>query len=197
MTLRLIAGLAALALLIAGQANAEGARSKGKVAAAASAESATFATGCYLGARAGHAAVDVGALDANTATFGAALGCDYRISGSQLMIGVVGDVMASSASFGGADIDYSWSGAARGGLLLSESMYLYGLLGYTSMDGSLPAGATLKGLTFGAGLEVMVTKHISLQGEARRIDLGNDTAGAGGADATEIRLGLNWRFGAN
>ena len=170
-------------------------KAKTKAAPAVSAEAATFATGCYVGARAGHAAVDVGALDARSATFGAAVGCDYRISGSQLMIGVVGDVMASSASFGGGvDIDYSWFVGARGGLLLSESMLAYGLVGYTSADGSLPAGVSLKGLTWGGGLEVMVTKHISLQGEVRRIDLGNDTGGAGSADATELRAGINWRF---
>ncbi len=83
---------------------------------------------------------------------------------------------------GPVDVSYAMSGAVRGGLLLSESMFAYGLAGYTKWDGADP------GLVFGAGLEIMVTKHISLQGEARRVDLGS------GADATELRAGLNWRF---
>ena len=180
--------LAATALLVAGPAYAEGtARAKGKIAAAAPAASSdqiAFATGCAIGGMVGHAAINVAAADANTATFGVAADCLMVITGSKLAIGVMGDVVVPGSdlkSLGTNPPDYSWFVGFRGGLLVSDSFLVYALAGRTDWDGAD------KGMTYGAGAETLITKHISIKGEVRRVDMGD-------ADATELRLGANWRF---
>lgn len=128
------------------------------------------------------------------------LGYDHQFVGTRIVAGLMADY---SISNGGSDtlfsfnFDRSWYVGARLGGLLSDHLLAYGSLGYTSVDGSYPlvlgGSGNANGLTIGAGLEFLVTKHGALVLDYRHVDLGTPS------DVTqlsqdELRLLFKYRF---
>lgn len=205
---RVAIGLAAffLLLVIAGAwngARAEGIAKKGAVQQAQAVEAPTW-TGCYASVNLGYAtqSTEVAGIsfDAKDVTYGVGAGCDIELKGTNVVVGVMGDVDWTQAESVIASYDRSWFGGARAGLKLSPSTLFYGLVGYTSLDGSapvaLPFSTDHKGLTIGAGLETMIAANWSLKAEYRHVDLGSDLGGMVEHSQHAARLGLSYRFGA-
>ncbi len=113
----------------------------------------------------------------------------------------------------------SWTVGARAGFLAGQRTLIYGLAAYSdmSMDANItvttPGGTSVlvdhpfsrNAFTFGAGIEAMVTSHITAKLEYRgtvwsneNILLGDTTTGvrvfSSGYEQT-VRAGLSWRFG--
>ena len=158
---------------------------------------------CYAGVGLGYGiqSSDVSAEDVSLATkdmqYGIRLGCDQKLAGTNIVLGVLGDYDFQSAESAVAELDRSWFLGVRAGLLFAPSTMGYVLAGYTSLDGTFAApDMDDKGLTLGAGLETFVTKTISLTAEYRWVDLGESTLEGYNADNSMhvARVGLNLRF---
>ena len=160
-------------------------------------------TGCYLSLGLGYVSQSTEiagpvSFDAKDVTYSIGGGCDYRFKGTKLLVGLYGDYTFTNASSILADIDRAWFLGARGGVLMSDSLLAYLAVGYTSLDGSapiaLPFSADYEGLTLGAGLEAMLTKHWSLKAEYRNVDLGRDVGGVFEHSQHEFKAWLSYRF---
>jgi opacity protein-like surface antigen len=129
-------------------------------------------------------------------TLSAGLGCDLKME--RFVVGALARIEIPVNTAGNlVDADKSWSVAARAGYLLRENVMPYVLIGYESADFSL-AGIDVRrdGLMVGGGLEIALSKHISLTSEYTYTGLGS-TSALGvpvDTDAHKIRLGLSWRF---
>lgn len=151
---------------------------------------------------------------AKDAMYGVGAGCDVQVS--SFVFGVMADMDWTRADGNVAGWDKQWAASFRAGALLTPKTLLYGLVGYTRLDGSFlyDAGfvdtfkADLKGLTLGGGFEQMLKDGWAIKGEYRWVDLGDDRAPAGVSDGLadgtkivnnlhQVRLGLVYRFGAN
>lgn len=208
-------------------------------------------TGCHIGAHVGYSstntdaglnvdagwlgAASVGAdgLAASGVAFGGGVGCDYRITGSNFVLGAFGDFTRNDLDHGlSANIDlfgikakanakYSiedaWTVGGRLGYLVTESVMVYGLAGYTKADtsplsvsiaGDINGKASFKtsdldGWVVGGGVELNIADGWFVKGEYRytRYDGDNVTILPGVADLnldTEehaARVGVLYRFG--
>ena len=204
-TAALIIALAILAI----PANATNPGSAKRIAAAPVVEEPTSLnpnwSTCYAGVGIGYGIqssdISTGSGDLSLATkdvqYGIRLGCDQKLAGTNIVLGVMGDYDFQSAESAIAELDRSWFLGMRAGLLFAPSTMGYVLAGYTSLDGSFAMpDMDDKGLTLGAGLETFVTKTISLTAEGRWVDLGSSDLGGSSADNSMYvaRVGLNLRF---
>ena len=153
-------------------------------------------TGFYAGAHLGYAKETVGFGDGTSYSekevfYGAGVGYDARVEGTTIVIGLMADV--SKPNTDGAN--WAAFGGVRGGILMSPTVLMYGLAGYTKIDtdGDVLDG----GLTLGAGVEAFVTKNTSLKLEYRMLDLGDDRVSLlkdAAGDVHSLMLGVNFRF---
>ncbi len=164
-------------------------------------------TSCYVQGLAGSAistvtakADDVlpAAVSATGWTVGAGIGCDLKID--RVVIGALARVelpVDTDGTVGGVDFDKSWMVGAKLGYLLNTGLMIYGLVGYETAELSLAAiDIDKNGIVVGGGLEVMISKHLSLSAEYTNTLL-NDIGGAGlkiEPESHKARLGLTWRF---
>ena len=174
-------------------------------------------TGCYVGASVGYGWTrsefttykNEGAnLNLDEVLISPAVGCD--IQASNLVFGILADVSWSNMSSTALDADWQWFAGGRAGFLASPKTLVYGLIGYTALDGGLSFNKTspgdLKGLTYGGGIEQLISGGWSLKLEYRYVQFGDDTAqngvNDGLKDGTDIdtgthqaRFGVVYRFG--
>jgi opacity protein-like surface antigen len=155
---------------------------------------ATPWTGFYGSLGFGYSTTDVLGLEIGESTiYTAGAGYDYQFPGTKIVAGVLADYSFTSGASGIAELNGSWFVGVRLGALLSDHLLGYGTVGYTTADFS-QAPSNFEGLTLGAGAELLVTKHVSLKVDWRRVDLGS--AGFGPLEVTtdELRAFLNYRF---
>lgn len=155
-------------------------------------------TGFYIGVVGGYdtqktEVAGVLSFDASALSYGVAAGADYRIPGTGLVFGVMGDYLVNHASSAVANLDGTWSVLARGGFLISPSTLVYAGAGYTKLDASLPTSLE-KGFTAALGAEVYLLSKLSARIEYRWVDLGDDVGSMAESSMQAIRLGLNYRF---
>lgn len=133
--------------------------------------SAAMTPSCYVSATAGSSinSVEGGALPAAISasgwTVGAGLGCDIKFD--RVVIGARGSIEAPLDTDGSlVEFEKSWAAAIRLGYMVNTGLMAYGLVGYESQDFTL-GGIDLgnDGIMVGGGLEVMVSKHLSLTAE--------------------------------
>ena len=180
-------------------------------------------TGCWAGANLGYGAqtseftkfgetksLKEAAVDAS---YGVGAGCDYQIQG--IVFGIMADMDWTRADSNVAAWDSQWAALFRVGGLVTPKTLVYGLVGYTKLDGNFvfDAGFTdtfktdMRGLTLGGGIEQMLRDGWALKAEYRWVDLGNATAPDGGIDGLKDgskvennlhqgRLSLVYRFGS-
>lgn len=164
-------------------------------------------TSCYVQALAGSSistatvkADDVLPASVSAAgwTVGAGIGCDLKLE--RVVIGALARVelpVDTDGTVGGVDFDKSWMVGGRVGYLLNTGLMIYGLVGYETSELSLAAIDVDKdGIVLGAGLEVMISKHLSLNAEYTNTIM-NDIGGAGfkiEPESHKARVGLTYRF---
>lgn len=166
----------------------------------------SVAPSCYAQALAGGSVIaskpDGAVLPASLSTqswsAAAGLGCDVKME--RLVIGALARLEAPVETSGALiKADRSWMIAGRVGYLINTGVMPYALVGYESSDWEL-AGVSLSrdGLTVGGGLEVMLTKQLSLTAEYTYSGLGKtDVLGPTvDTDQHKARLGLSFRFGS-
>jgi outer membrane immunogenic protein len=224
-----LACLAVLGFIALGIARADSPTKAGKVAApipvAAVAEVSQW-TGCYVGGSVGYGWTRSEAtsvfdgeqtLSKDNVLLSPTVGCDVQL-GLGAVVGAMADVSWSDLSkaweSGSAlDAEWQWFIGARAGVLLQPKTLVYGLVGFTSLDGGLSFDAIdktsfgdLKGLTLGGGVEHVIGAGWSAKLEYRHIQLGSHTAPSGELDglvdgtdvdsaAHQLRLGMLYRFG--
>lgn len=128
------------------------------------------------------------------------LGCDYTLD--RILIGMRGryELSKITGSIMGADwkTNGAWEVALRAGVLVQPSILLYGVAGLKGTEIDYAGLTTLdtKGLLFGAGLELEMSKHIALFAEYNHVQFGGWTDG--GAElkpATDaVMVGVRVRF---
>lgn len=160
-------------------------------------------TGCYLGILGSYQmqSTEIGGLvnfDANDIGYGISGGCDARLPDTNIVVGLMGSYSASNVGNALVDVDSSWDVLGRAGFIIGHTTLVYGLAGYTSIDGGFTVpvafGLPDSGLTYGIGVETFVTKHLALKAELMAIDLGSTAGGLLENSMTAGRVGLNWRF---
>lgn len=120
------------------------------------------------------------------------------------------DINGGVSILGGAlrlnqNVEGIWSARARLGYLPWQNVMLYGTAGYaeaktegtlTIAPASAVATATHKGFVYGAGIETMLSKNLSLRAEYLRYDFDDASyLGVNGSlDIQQARVGLNYRF---
>ncbi len=164
-------------------------------------------TSCYVSALAGSAIstatikeddVLPASISANGWTIGAGVGCDVKIQ--RVVIGALARIelpVDTSGTIGGVDFDKSWIIAGRLGYLLGPGVLVYGLVGYEAAELSLAAiDFDKNGIVVGGGLEVFLTKHVSLTAEYTNTLLKDIDVGAFRIEpeSHKARIGLNFRF---
>ncbi len=137
------------------------------------------------------------AISASGWTVGAGIGCDVKIE--RVVIGALARIelpVDTDASI--IKSDQSWMVGGRLGYLLNTGLMAYGLIGYTQADWKIDTESMDRnGLVLGGGLEVMLTKHLSLTAEYTRTGLGTispDPLVKLEPVNHSARLGLSWRF---
>ncbi|HVZ35829.1 MAG TPA: outer membrane beta-barrel protein [Polyangiaceae bacterium] len=146
-------------------------------------------TGFYAGLHGGYsfASTEVGlnntpfsvdGLSAQGFSGGVQVGFDYQVPGTHLVPGVFADFTWGSVEFDvnpnlvHAKLGESWTVGGRLGWEMGKVMP-YILAGYTETESELSAGTaftsspTLKGWTFGGGVEWMLVNNVSLAAEYR------------------------------
>ena len=169
-----IGALIAATLLLAIPGYADSISGNGRVAAPAAAPAGpAFKTGCWVGAKVDTQNTDVGFATVNDLLYGAGVGCDFIYPGTGLLLGAFGDVSIPHGTIGSdSGVDAAWFVGIRGGVLLSDRLLAYGLVGGTGQDFSIPETKTNDiGLTIGAGAELMLTPNWSTGVEWRRINI--------------------------
>jgi len=164
-------------------------------------------TSCYVQALAGSAvstatvqADDVlpASISANGWTVGAGIGCDVKLQ--RVVIGALARIelpIDTSGTIGGVDFNKSWMVAGRLGYLLGPGVMAYGLVGYEAAELSLASiDVDKNGIVVGGGLEVFLTKHVSLTAEYANTLLKDIEAGAFSIkpESHKARVGLSYRF---
>jgi opacity protein-like surface antigen len=160
-------------------------------------------TSCYVQGMAGSAISTVQAntvlpeaISASGWTVGAGIGCDVRID--RVVIGALARIELPVDPDGTLiDMDKSWMVGGRLGYMLNTGLMIYGLVGYESAELSLASIDIAKdGLVVGGGLEVMISKHLSLNAEYTNTIV--DSTDVGGfaikPESHKARLGLTYRF---
>lgn len=159
---------------------------------------------CYIQALAGSSISSVkdegaalpSSLSASGWTIGAGLGCDFKFE--RIVLGVVGRIEAPMDTNGGiVDYDKSWSAAARAGYMLNTGLLAYALIGYESADFTLDGiDLSKNGIMVGGGLEVMLSKHLSLNAEYTQTLIDNiELAGTKlKPESHKARVGISYRF---
>jgi opacity protein-like surface antigen len=204
------AALGSIAMLTTTTARADSVPKKGTVAAvqpAAQQASGDRWSGAWIAATLGYgvAATDISdvfgadlSLATHDLTYGAGAGFDHRFAGTNLVLGAGCDVDFTRAETAVASWDRQWACWGRGGVLLSPALLVYGLAGYTSLDGgfAVPELMDRRGLTFGAGLETAFLDGWFLRAEGRRVDLGGESGGGIDVESTQYaaRLSVGYRF---
>ncbi len=160
------------------------------------------ATSCYVQALAGSSVSTVGSdalpesLSASGWTIGAGVGCDLKFQ--RVVIGALARIELPVDTDGTlVDMDKSWMVAGRLGYMLNTGLMIYGLVGYESSELSLASIDIAKdGLVVGGGLEVMISKHLSLNAEYTNTIVDNTTIGGFSVkpESHKARIGLNYRF---
>jgi len=164
----------------------------------------SVSTSCYVQALAGGSIITANpeatvlptSLSAQSWTVAAGIGCDLKVE--RFVFGALARIEAPVDTSGSLiDLDKSWMAAFRVGYMLRENVMPYGLIGYESSDFSF-ATADLRrdGLIIGGGLEIALSKHLSLITEYTYTGLGsNAVLGLPvDTDAHKVRLGLSYRF---
>lgn len=160
---------------------------------------------CYIQALAGSSISSVkdkaedalpASLSASGWTIGAGLGCDVRFE--RIVLGVLGRIEAPVDTSGGiVDYDKSWSAAARAGYMLNTGLLAYALIGYESADFQIDhIDLSKNGILVGGGLEVMLSKHLSLSAEYTQTLIDDIEMGAMKLkpESHKARIGLSYRF---
>lgn len=160
------------------------------------------ATSCYVSALAGSAVSTVGSdvlpdsLSASGWTLGAGVGCDVKLE--RVVIGALARIELPVDPDGTVvDMDKSWMVAGRLGYLVNTGLLAYGLVGYESSELSLASIDIAKdGLVIGGGLEVMISKHLSLTAEYTNTIVDNTTIGGFSVkpESHKARIGLTFRM---
>ncbi len=177
-------------------------------------------TGCHLGVGIGMGAVntevrvggfrdDVGGMDAN---WGAGVGCDMEMPGTNLLIGALADYTwlntDSSNSLGRIEYDSQWVVAGRIGAFLTPRTLGYLLVGYSEMDtgGLRVLGKNVGGISdfsgyvVGGGLETDIGNNLRLGVEGRYYDYDGQSATKFGKrinvdpDVQTVSLRLKWQL---
>jgi opacity protein-like surface antigen len=200
------AALGSMAMLSSTTARADTVPQRGKAAAAQPASVDRF-SGPWLAATLGYgvAATDISdvfgqdlTLATHDLTYGAGAGFDHRFAGTNLVLGAGCDVDFTRAETAVASWDRQWACWGRGGVLLSPGLLVYGLAGYTSLDGgfAVPELMDRRGLTLGAGLEAAFLDGWFLRAEGRRVDLGGESGRGIDVESSQYaaRLSLGYRF---
>jgi opacity protein-like surface antigen len=159
-------------------------------------------TGCWAGAKLSYTmqSTEVAGVsfDAKDAAIGPRVGCDFQLKSSSLVFGVMADADWTKAKSAVERLNFSWFVGVTPGLLLSDKTKAYGIVGYTSSDGSaltaLPFSTDYRGLTLGAGMQTKLTKSWDLMAEWRRVDLGSDFGGLVDHHQHSVGLSLVYRF---
>lgn len=136
--------------------------------------------------------------DGYTGTIG--LGCDYKLE--QIVAGIRGRYEVSKISgnlMGDAwKANDAWEVALRAGYLIQPSILLYGVAGLkgTEIDYAGALNLDTKGLMFGGGLELEISKHLALYAEYNHVQYGGwHDAGATLKPSTDaVMLGIRLRF---
>ena len=160
-------------------------------------------TSCYVQALAGSAISTVqantvlpDAISASGWTVGAGIGCDLKLD--RVVIGALARIELPVDPDGTLiDMDRSWMVGARLGYMLNTGLMIYGLVGYESAELSLASIDIAKdGLVVGGGLEVMISKHLSLNAEYTNTIV--DSTDFNGfnikPESHKARVGLTYRF---
>ena len=135
-------------------------------------------------------------LSAQNWGVGVGVGCDVKME--RFIVGALARVEIPVDTSGSLiELDKSWMAALRVGYMLNGGLMAYGLAGYESSDFSL-ANVDLRrdGLVVGGGLEIGLSKHLSLTTEYTYTGLGSSAAlGVPvDTDAHKVRVGIQWRF---
>ena len=159
-------------------------------------------TSCYVQALAGSAVSTVGSnalpdsVSASGWTIGAGMGCDVKIE--RVVIGALARIELPVDPDGTlVDMDKSWMVGGRVGYLLNTGLMIYALAGYESAELTLANIDIAKdGLVVGGGLEVMLSKHLSLNAEYTNTIVDNTTIGGFSVkpESHKARVGLTWRM---
>ena len=159
-------------------------------------------TSCYVQALAGSAVSTVGsnALPASVSasgwTIGAGMGCDVKIE--RVVIGALARIELPVDPDGTLiDMEKSWMVGGRVGYMLNTGLMIYALAGYESAELTLANIDIAKdGLVVGGGLEVMLSKHLSLNAEYTNTIVDNTVVGgfAVKPESHKARVGLTYRF---
>lgn len=148
---------------------------------------------------------------AKDVSYGVGIGCD--VQAGNFVLGAMADMDWTRADGNVAAWDSQWAASARAGYLLMPKTLIYGLIGYTKLDGGFVFDqfattftTDFRGLTLGGGIEQMLAGGWAIKAEYRWVDLGDATTPVaidGLADGTkvdnnlhQVRLGLVYRFGA-
>ena len=160
------------------------------------------ATSCYVSALAGSSISTVGSnalpdsLSASGWTLGAGVGCDVKFQ--RVVIGALARIELPVDADGTLiDMEKSWMVGGRLGYMLNTGLMMYGLVGYESAELSLASIDIAKdGLVVGGGLEVMLSKHLSLNAEYTNTIVDSTTIGgfAVKPESHKARVGLTYRF---
>ena len=202
--MRLVAALAFAGALTASHALAADKAGPTVPAVTLPPEVASVAPSCYVSAIAGSSIDSIktdrallpATLSASGWTIGAGLGCDVRLE--RIVVGALARFEVPVDTDGSLiKADQAWMAAGRVGYLLNTGLMAYGLIGYSQADWKIDvASLDRRGLVVGGGLEIMVTRHLSLIAEYTR-------AGMGSTDALGIqvepvnhsaRIGITYRF---
>lgn len=136
-------------------------------------------------------------LSASGWTVGAGIGCDVKIE--RIVIGALARIELPVDTDGTwLKTDQSWMAAARFGYMINTGLMAYGLVGYAQSDWKIDVEKLDRhGLVLGGGIEVMISKHLSLTAEYTRTGLGSistDPLIKLEPVNHSARLGLSYRF---
>lgn len=151
-------------------------------------------TGFYIGAQAG---LDMGEVDFGAPVsitergigYGAAVGFDWQMPGSPIVLGVAADHMWTDAMA----IEKHWSVTGRGGIVIGNAMP-YVLAGYKRAD---VLGTDLDGWVVGGGMEFALGRGLYVGGEYRLTTFDLPSWVPAGIEGMqhEVRATLKYKFG--
>jgi outer membrane immunogenic protein len=164
-------------------------------------------TGFYAGAHGGWGWGEATGGDINGYAIGAQLGYNYQFT-SGLVLGAETDLTFTGidGAAAGGIFTADYIGTLRGRLGYAfDRILIYGTAGFAYAGGDLQIGAlsndqTHYGYAIGFGIEGMITNNLSARLEYIYTDFGSRTyqsvlgPRAAGFDASQLRLGVNYRF---
>ena len=201
----LLAAASSAALMIAAMGPAPAADKHAPLAVDILPPAAALAPSCYVQALVGSSIDSVKvkeadvlptAISATGWTIGAGVGCDVKIE--RIVVGALARIELPVATDGSViKADQSWMAGFRAGYMLNTGLMVYGLVGYTQADWKIDFEKMSRdGMVLGGGLEVMLSKHLSLTAEYTQTGLGSLSDGMTKLEPVNhsARLGLNYRF---